>query len=120
MQAFRFQSTFVLLAAFWCLATAKDRFVSDEEYGLIMARMPMLYQEWALTKRDVCADAIPGTKTSFCTPGNTLCCTPNNTNVAFAQCQTILGAGYCCVSETSCYIDTPSDCAVSNSVPCSE
>jgi hypothetical protein len=117
MYLLRIQGTFVLLiASLCCLASAID----DEEYGLIMARMPMLYQEWALTKRDVCADAIPGTVTSTCTPGNTLCCTPNNTNVAFPQCQTILGSGYCCISENNCYIDTPSDCAAANSVPCCE
>ncbi|KAH8787455.1 hypothetical protein F5882DRAFT_461698 [Hyaloscypha sp. PMI_1271] len=96
-----------------------DGMMDDEEqYGIIMARVPLLYQEWALTKRDVCADAIPGTKTSICTPGNTLCCTPNNTNSAFPQCQTILSSGYCCISANACYIDTPSDCAASNSVPC--
>jgi hypothetical protein len=53
-----------LFAATCYLVTAQDGFVDAEEYGLIMARMPSLYQEWALTKRDVCANAIPGTKTS--------------------------------------------------------
>jgi len=122
MQVLRIQSIFVLLfAALSCLVTAMDGMMDDEEqYGIIMARVPLLYQEWALTKRDVCADAIPGTKTSICTPGNTLCCTPNNTNSAFPQCQTILSSGYCCISANACYIDTPSDCAASNSVPCSK
>ncbi|KAE9368507.1 hypothetical protein N431DRAFT_59813 [Stipitochalara longipes BDJ] len=121
MQVSRFQSAFVLLfAALCCVVTAVDPILDDEEaYGIIMARMPMLYREWTLTKRDVCADAIPGTKTTICTPGNTLCCTPNNTNTAFPQCQTILGSGYCCVSENGCYIDTPSDCGAANSIPCS-
>ena len=27
-----------------------------------------------LSKRDVCSDAIPGTVSNTCTPGNTLCC----------------------------------------------
>lgn len=121
MQISRFQGTLVLLfAVLCCVVSAIDPILDDEEaYGIIMARMPILYQEWALTKRDVCADAIPGTKTSICTPGSTLCCTPNNTNTAFPQCQTILGSGYCCVTENNCYIDTPSDCAASNSVKCS-
>ncbi|KAN0093949.1 hypothetical protein V8E51_017133 [Hyaloscypha variabilis] len=120
MQISRFQGTLVLLfAVLCCVVSAIDPILDDEEaYGIIMARMPILYQEWALTKRDVCADAIPGTKTSICTPGSTLCCTPNNTNTAFPQCQTILGSGYCCVTENNCYIDTPSDCAASNSVKC--
>lgn len=74
MQVFQFQSTIVLLlASLCCLVVAIDGGF-EEQYGLIMARMPSLYQEWALTKRDVCADAIPGTKTSTCTPGSTLCC----------------------------------------------
>jgi len=107
MQISRFQGTLVLLfAVLCCVVSAIDPILDDEEaYGIIMARMPILYQEWALTKRDVCADAIPGT--------------PNNTNTAFPQCQTILGSGYCCVTENNCYIDTPSDCAASNSVKCS-
>lgn len=104
--------------ALCCLASAMNRFLDEERYGSIMERMPVLYDEWALTKRDVCADAIPGTITSFCTPGKTLCCTPNNTNSAYPQCQSFLGSGFCCVSANNCYIDTNSDCAASNSISC--
>lgn len=75
MQVIRIQSTIVLLFASLCyLVVAIDGDLDDGQYGLIMERMPSLYEEWALTKRDVCAEAIPGTVTSTCTPGSTLCC----------------------------------------------
>lgn len=75
MQVIWIQSTTVLLfASLCCLVVAIDGDLDGGHYDLIMERMPSLYEEWALTKRDVCAEAIPGTITSTCTPGNTLCC----------------------------------------------
>lgn len=64
----------LLLASLCCLVVAIEGVRDDGPYGLLLKRMPSLDEEWTLTKRDVCADAIPGTVTSTCTPGNTLCC----------------------------------------------
>jgi hypothetical protein len=37
-------------------------------------RIPQLLNNPTLSKRDACADAIPGTVSQICSPGNTLCC----------------------------------------------
>jgi len=85
-------------------------------------RLPR-WNEFSLSKRDVCTDAIPGTITETCTPGVTLCCVPSSNTGAsntFPQCQDISSKGYCCISNTSCYIDTTSNCAATGAVKCSK
>lgn len=107
----------------------------------LLNRLPS-WNDFNLLKRDVCTNAIPGTVSETCAPGNTLCCEYNNrppikilsianvfpgvpsTNTGaastFPQCQKVTGIGACCVSETSCYIDTTSDCSATGAVQCSK
>ena len=72
-----------------------------------------------LSKRDVCTDAIPGTVSQICTPGYTLCCIPADASIAYPQCQTLFGEGFCCVAlDGACYVDGPSDCGAAGAVHC--
>lgn len=79
------------------MVSSVDQGLRSNLFGLssskFMERIPRS-TDFALFKRDVCADAIPGTVTRTCTPGNTLCCVPSDSNVTFPQCQQILGEGF--------------------------
>ena len=127
IKMFRSQSlTILILTDLLCVTLGSRLFLDGDAYGLntfqLLDAIPRP-SERDLTKRDVCTDAIPGTVSQTCTPGNTLCClytlilsnqtiltslgVPNNTDIAFPQCQTLFGAGFCCVSDGgACYQDT--------------
>ena len=65
------------IAGFLCAASALHLSLDSNPYGLTTFQLseiiPRLSQR-GLTERDVCTDAIPGTVSQTCSPGNTLCC----------------------------------------------